>query len=148
MFVMVPEQTVCCVRLYKWQIFVADIDIMIPCGLMCLINSHYSDVIMCAMASQITGPCGLMCLINSHYSDVIMCAMASQITGVSIVYTTVCSDASKNPQSSTSMAFVRGNSPHKGSVTRKMLLFDDVSMLYFRTAPEIQIREIAFFLNQ
>ena len=28
-----------------------------------------------------------------HYSDVIMGAMASKITGVSIVYSTICSDA-------------------------------------------------------
>ena len=32
-----------------------------------------------------------------HYSDVIMSAMASHITGVTIAYSTVCSDADKNP---------------------------------------------------
>ena len=68
----------------------------------------------------------------AHYSDVIMSAMASQITGVLIVCTTVCSGAD---QSSASLAFVRGihrwpvNSSHKGSVTRKMFLFDDVIMV-------------------
>ena len=68
-----------------------------------------------------------------HYSDVIMSAMASQITGVSIVLSTVCSSADKRKcQSSVSLAFVRGihrwpvNSPHKGPVTRKMFSFDDV----------------------
>ena len=41
-----------------------------------------------------------------HYSDVIMSAMASQITGV---YSTVCSDADiRNHQSSGSLAFVMG----------------------------------------
>ena len=30
---------------------------------------------------------------NDHYGDVIMSAMASQITGVSILYSTVCSGA-------------------------------------------------------
>ena len=60
--------------------------------------------------------------------------MASQITGVSIVSSTVGSDADKKDQSSESLAFVRGihrwpvNSPHKGPVTRKMFLFDDVIM--------------------
>ena len=68
-----------------------------------------------------------------HYSDVIMIAMASQITGVSIVYSTVClgTDQSKQ-QSSASLAFVRGihrwpvNSIHKRAVTLQMFLFDDV----------------------
>ena len=69
---------------------------------------------------------------DEHHSDVIMGAMASQITGVSIAYSTVCSDADQRSHQS-SLAFVRGihrwpvNSPHKGPVTRKMLPFDDVS---------------------
>ena len=74
----------------------------------------------------------------SHYSDVIMSAMASLITGVSIVNSTVCSDADQRKhQSSASLAFVRGihrwpvNSPHKGQVTRKMFPFDDVIMRSF-----------------
>ena len=62
-----------------------------------------------------------------HYSDVIMSAMASQITGVSIVYWTVGSgvDQSKH-QSSESLVFVRGihrwpkDSPHKGPVTENL----------------------------
>ena len=68
-----------------------------------------------------------------HYSDVIMSAMASQITGVSIVYSIVCSCADQRKhQSSASLAFVRGiyrspvNSPHKEPVTRKMSPFDDI----------------------
>ena len=68
-----------------------------------------------------------------HYDDVIMGAMASQITSVSIVYSTVYSDADERKhQSSASLAFVRGihrgpvNSPHK--VTRKMFPFHDVIM--------------------
>ena len=52
-----------------------------------------------------------------HYSDVIMGAMASQITGVSIVYLIVSSGADRRKhQSSASLAFVR---VHKGPVTRK-----------------------------
>ena len=67
-----------------------------------------------------------------------MSAMVSQNTGVSIVYSTVCSNADQRKhQSSVSLAFVRGihwwpvNFPHKGPVTRKMFPFDDV-IIYFR----------------
>ena len=68
-----------------------------------------------------------------HYSDVIMGAMASQITSLSIVCSPVGSGADKRKhQSSALLAFVRGihrwpvDSPHKGPVTRKMFPFDDV----------------------
>ena len=64
-----------------------------------------------------------------------MSLMASQITSLTIVYSTVYSDADQRKhQSSTSLAFVQGmnqwpvNSPHKGPVTRKMFPFDDVIM--------------------
>ena len=57
-----------------------------------------------------------------HYSDIIMSAMVSQITGVSIVCSALCSGADQRKhQSSASLASVRGihrwpvNSPHKGS---------------------------------
>ena len=70
-----------------------------------------------------------------HCSDVITSVMASQITGVAIACTTVCSRAEQRKiQSSASLAFVWGihrwqvNSPHKGSVTRKMFPFNDVIM--------------------
>ena len=44
-----------------------------------------------------------------HYSDVIMSAMASQITGVLIVYSTVCSGGhQRKHQTSASLACVRG----------------------------------------
>ena len=71
-----------------------------------------------------------------HYNDVIMGAMASQITSLRIVYSTVYSDADQRKhRSSASLAFVRGihqspvNSPHKWPVTRKMFPFDDVIMI-------------------
>ena len=74
--------------------------------------------------------------INSHYSDVIMSAVPSQITGVTIIYPTICSDADQRKhQSSTSLAFVWGidwlpvNFPQKGPVTRKRFPFDDVIMI-------------------
>ena len=70
-----------------------------------------------------------------HHIDVIMSAMASQITSFTIVYTNVYSGADQRKhQSSASLAFVRGinrwpvNSPHKWPVTRKMFPFNDVIM--------------------
>ena len=71
----------------------------------------------------------------THYNNVIMGAMASQITSLMIVYSTVYSGADQRKhQSSVPLAFVRGihrwpvNSPHKGPVTRKMFPFVDVIM--------------------
>ena len=70
-----------------------------------------------------------------HYSDVIIGGIASQITSLTIVYSALYSGADQRKhQNSTSLAFVWGiprwsvNSPHKGPVTRKMFLFDDVIM--------------------
>ena len=64
-----------------------------------------------------------------------MGAIASQISSLTIVYSTVYSDADQRKhQSSASLAFVRGihrgpvNSPHKWPVTRKMFPFNDVIM--------------------
>ena len=64
-----------------------------------------------------------------------MGAIAPQITSLTIVYSTVYSDADQRKhQSSASLAFVRGihrgpvNSPHKWPVTRKMFPFHDVIM--------------------
>ena len=55
-------------------------------------------------------------VLSAHYSDVIMGAMASQITSVSIVYSTVCSGSEQRKhQSSASLAFVRGI--HRSPVT-------------------------------
>ena len=70
---------------------------------------------------------------NLHYDNVIIGAMASQITSLTIVYSIVYSGTDQRKhQSSASLAFVRGihrgpvNSPHKGPDTRKMFPFDDV----------------------
>ena len=72
----------------------------------------------------------------SHYIDVIMSTMTSQITSLTVVYSTVYSDADQRKhQSSTSLAFERvihrgpANSPHKWPVTQKMFPFDDVIMV-------------------
>ena len=79
---------------------------------------------------------------NTHYSDVIMGIIASQITSLTIVYSIVYSDADQRKhQSSASLAFVRGihrvpvNSPHKWPVTWKMFPFDDVIMECKRLMP-------------
>ena len=76
----------------------------------------------------------------SHYSDVIMRVMASQIISLTVVYWTVYSGADQRKhQSCASLAFVRGihrwavNSPHEGPVTRKMFVFDDVIMSDLRS---------------
>ena len=62
-----------------------------------------------------------------------MGAMTSQITSLMIVYSTIYSGSDQRKhQSSASLAFMRGihrwpvNSPHKGPVTQKMFLFDDI----------------------
>ena len=72
---------------------------------------------------------------DTHHDDVIMIAMASQITSLTIVYSTLYlgTDERKH-QSSASLAFVKGihrwpvNSPHERPVARKMFPFDDVIM--------------------
>ena len=72
---------------------------------------------------------------TNHYYDIIMGAIASDITGLTSVYLTLRSGTDQRKhQSPTSLAFVRGihrwpvNSPYKWPVTRKMLSFDDVIM--------------------
>ena len=71
----------------------------------------------------------------SHCCDVIIGAVASQITSLTIVYSTVYSDADQRiHQSSASLSLLRGihrrpvNSPHKWPVMWKMFPFDDVIM--------------------
>ena len=84
----------------------------------------------------------------SHYNNVIMGPMASQITRLTIVYSTVYSGANQRKrQSSMSLAFVRGihrrpmNSTHKGPVTRKMFPFDDVIMDYSKESCHVYGRQ-------
>ena len=71
----------------------------------------------------------------THYGDVIMDAIASQITSLTIDYSIVYSDADQRKHhNSPSLAFGRGirrrpvHSPHKWPVTRKKCPFDDVIM--------------------
>ena len=74
-----------------------------------------------------------------HYNDVIMGAIASQITSLTIVYSTVYLGADQRKhQSSASLAFVGihrwpVNFPLQWPVTQKMVQFDDVVMLPIRS---------------
>ena len=65
---------------------------------------------------------------TSHNIDVIMTTVASQITSLTAVYSAVYSQIK-----------YRGpvNSPHKGPVTPKMFLFDDVIMCAHSTVPTV-----------
>ena len=79
--------------------------------------------------------CQMIYIYSIHYDDDTMGAIASQITSLTIVYSTVYSDADQRKhQSSASLAFVWGihrglvNSPHKWLVMQKMFPFDDIIM--------------------
>ena len=92
------------------------------------INQHCSNS---GVLGEHVNPYKYLC----HYNDVIMTTIASQITSLTVVYSTVYSDADQRKhQSSASLAFVRGihrgpvNSPHKWPVTLNMFPFDDVIM--------------------
>ena len=90
-----------------------------------------------------------MAWITDHYDDLMMGAMASQITSLTIGYSTVYSDADQRKhQSSASPAFVRGiqrgpvNSPPKWPVTRKMFPFHDVIK---RTFVSLNLDELTYW---
>ena len=92
---------------------------------------HVSELLLCANLITITP------VVDNHYGDVIMGAMASQIASLTIVYTIIYpGEDQRKHQSSASLAFVRGinrwpvNSPHKWPATRKMFPFDDVMMCW------------------
>ena len=90
---------------------------------------------------------------HAHYTDVIMGAIAFQITSVTIVYSAVYSGANQRKhQRSASLAFVWGihrgpvNSPHKWPVTRKIFPFDDVIMKYVNMGSVLYSRCIYTFV--
>ena len=100
------------------------------------------------------------CLYSYHCSDVIMGAIASQTTSITIIYSTVYSGADqRKPQSSASLAFVRGihrwpvNSTHKGPVTRKMFRLMTSSCIFqiwieMVTLPVQWVPDFNVLLNQ
>ena len=72
---------------------------------------------------------------SKHYNDVIMTMMASQITSLTIVYSTIYSNADQRKHQKLCVTGLCAgnslgpvNSPHKGPVTRKMFPLDDVIM--------------------
>ena len=115
---------ICCIWMYYWPILP-----LFPR----LLHWHWSNDTQC--------PCGNL---KNHYNDVIMSAMASQITGVLIVYSIVCSDVDQRKhQNFASNAFVRGihrwpvNSPHKGASNAEMFPLNDVIMIRVNGSNEI-----------
>ena len=81
-------------------------------------------------------PCRYIDVGPMHCTDIIMGAIGSQITSLTIVYSTLYSDADQRKhQSSASLALVGGihrgpvNSLHKWPVTWKMFPFDDIIMV-------------------
>ena len=109
-----------------------------------LLMEWYLELILITLWHHILSTSQYLCIafVCFHYNDVIMGAMAYQITGVSIVYSAVCPGADQiKHQSSASLTFVSGihrwpvNSPHRGSVTPKMFPFHDVIMLCLGVAP-------------
>ena len=75
-------------------------------------------------------------ILSYHYDDVIMSAMASQITSPTFVYSSVYSGTvQRKHQTFASLAFVKEihrwpvNPPHKWLVTRKMFPYDYVIVL-------------------
>ena len=98
--------------------------------------SHFDVTMMLLLLRVPAGRFNVHSAFWLRYDDVIMGVIVSQITSLTIVCSTVYSDADqRKQQSSASLAFVRGihrgpvNSPHRWPVTRKMFLFHDVIML-------------------
>ena len=68
--------------------------------------------------------------LGTHYRDVKMSAMASQITSLTIVYVfrRISKKTSKLRVTVLSLSLSPVNSPHKAPVTQKMFPYDDVIM--------------------
>ena len=114
---------------YTDSVYLVHISLLYNIAIMQYGNAYFSTSYM--VTSLALG------VILRHYSDVIMGAIASEITSLTIVHSTVYSDADQRKnQSFASLACVRGirrgsgKSPHKWPVTRKMFPFDDVIMDY------------------
>ena len=110
-------------------------------------TSHYLsnvEYVLCShMASQghseLTHQGPALSLVKHvyHYSDVVMDVIVAKMTGVSIGCSTVCSGADQRKRQSTGPCEgnspVSGEFPHKGRVTQKMFLFDDVIMTWAKS---------------
>ena len=122
-----------CVTLVSY-LFGARISVMI---IMAKVNRCISEIRQCHGRRGTVKSTAILVHV-SHYDDVIMSSMASQITSLTIVYSIVYSGTDQRKhQNSASLVFVQGihrepvNSPHKWSVTRKMFPFDDVIMQWW-----------------
>ena len=100
-------------------------------------------------------PPGIKVVFHSHYNDVIMTTMASQITSITFVYSTVYSDSKSKKSSKLRVTgLCVGNSPrlvncpHKWPVTRKMFPFDDVIMIRAKWSLFCRRRFQMHFLQQ
>ena len=85
---------------------------------------------------------------RSHYNDVIMGAIASQINSLTLVYLILYSDADQRKKSKLRVTGLCAgnspvNSPHKWPVTRKMFPFDDVIMAFW-VSDNIVLTQYAF----
>ena len=94
------------------------------------------DVITTSLLCNVPAGLALGKFKTKHYNDVIMTTMASQITSLTVVYSTIYSDADQRKhQSSASLAFVCGIHRDrwiprtKGQLRRKMFPFYDVIMI-------------------
>ena len=93
-----------------------------------MIMSDKSIALWTLHAAAVLLDCFNISLHSPHRNDVIMAAIASQITSLAIVISTFYSEADQRKhQSSASLAFVPGI--HRGPVTRKMFPFHNVIML-------------------
>ena len=79
----------------------------------------------------------------NDYNDVIMGATASQTTSLSVVYSSVYSDADQRKHQNRWPV----NSPHKWPVTRKMFPFDDVIMTITILRPGFDSWELQYFIS-
>ena len=98
-------------------------------------SSIFVEVLLAILSYKLQcyGSTGVSMNWFEHYDDVIMSAIASQITSLTIVYSTVYSGADQRKHQSVTGLCVGNspgpvNSPHKGPVTWKMFPFDDVIM--------------------
>ena len=89
---------------------------------------------------------------DNHYIDVKMTTMPFQITSLTVVYSIVYSGVDKKKPSKlrvTGHCAVNSpgpvNSPHKGSVTRKMFPFDDVIMITEKKMSTTHIPGVVIF---
>ena len=104
-----------------------------------VIYKNYIILVLWPWKYIVLTPTACSLKILSHYTDVTMSAMASQITRVSIVCPIVCSGTGqRSHQTSASLPFVRGihrspvDAPHNGTGTRKMFSWKTIRTLYFR----------------